>query len=80
MSLKVTLKESKTGVHILVICFMSFTGFIIMNIFFYAIIYFKLLDACIKNCDRRFHLEVCSRDFESELKKLLNKASFYEKS
>ncbi|CAL1287310.1 unnamed protein product [Larinioides sclopetarius] len=32
-----------------------------------------LLDCCVKNCGRKFHLEVCSRDLESEIKKLLNK-------
>ncbi|GFQ76120.1 signal transducing adapter molecule 1 [Trichonephila clavata] len=32
-----------------------------------------LLDSCVKNCGRKFHLEVNSRDFEAELKRLLNK-------
>lgn len=33
-----------------------------------------LLDACISNCGKQFHLEVASRDFESEFKKLLQKS------
>lgn len=31
----------------------------------------QLLDACSSNCGKNFHLEIASRDFESELKKLL---------
>lgn len=32
-----------------------------------------LLDACINNCGKTFHLEIASREFETEYKKLLSK-------
>uniref|UniRef100_A0A0C9RI11 STAM protein n=1 Tax=Fopius arisanus TaxID=64838 RepID=A0A0C9RI11_9HYME len=32
-----------------------------------------LLDACSSNCGKNFHLEIASRDFEGELKKLLGR-------
>lgn len=40
-------------------------------IFFYLL---QLLDACVINCGKHFQLEIASRDFESEFKKLLQKA------
>lgn len=33
-----------------------------------------VLDSCINNCGKTFHLEVASREFETEYKKLLAKA------
>lgn len=34
----------------------------------------QLLDACIKNCGQKFHLEIASREFENEFKRLMAKA------
>uniref|UniRef100_V9IHR1 Signal transducing adapter molecule 1 n=1 Tax=Apis cerana TaxID=7461 RepID=V9IHR1_APICE len=31
-----------------------------------------LLDVCVINCGKTFHLEIASRDFENDLRKLVN--------
>ena len=45
---------------------MSFV-FVIVKLF-----YIQLLDACVANCGRPFHLEMASRDFISECRTLLS--------
>ena len=37
-------------------------------------LFLQLLDACVLNCGRPFHLEIASRDFEAELKRLITKS------
>lgn len=34
-----------------------------------------MLDACIKNCGLKFHLEIASRDFETEFQRLMSRSA-----
>ncbi|KAG0723004.1 hypothetical protein GWK47_005774 [Chionoecetes opilio] len=40
----------------------------------------QLLDACINNCGRKFLLEVASREFEQELRKIITNTRAHHKS
>lgn len=39
-----------------------------------AYVFFQLLDACVNNCGKEFRLEVASREFENEFKRLLSRS------
>lgn len=50
------------------------------QVFFYSsqilifLMFLQLLDACVNNCGKNYHLEIASREFETEFRKLLLKS------
>lgn len=44
-----------------------------MSAAFVQINFFKVLDACVNNCNKEFRLEVASREFENEFRRLLGR-------
>lgn len=43
-------------------------------VIFFIFLVFKLLDACVNNCGKNYHLEIASREFENEYKRLILKS------
>lgn len=52
----------------------SFPAISQLKLYVHKDLFLKLLDACVNNCGKNYHLEIASREFETEFRKLLQKS------
>ena len=64
-------KNHTVVMHSLIVSYLY--GYMSSTPTYHTILQQKVLETCVKNCGRRFHVLVCSKDFVQELVKLIGK-------